>query len=53
MRKTEVISRNEFDKSYLLIEKKDLEENYVFKMLTQNNIEGIPECKVRYLDEKT
>lgn len=53
MRKTEVISRNEFDKSYLLMEKKDSEENYIFKMLTQNNIEGIPECKVRYLDEKT
>ena len=53
MRKTEVISRNEFDKSFLLIEKDDSEENYIFKMLAQNNIEGIPECKVRYFDEKT
>ncbi len=53
MRKTEVISRNEFDKSFLLVEKDDSKENYIFKMLTQNNIEGIPECKERFFDEKT
>jgi len=49
---TEVISRNEFDKSYLLIENKGLENSYIFKMLTRNRIPGIPECKTRYLDEK-
>ena len=51
MRKTEVISRNEFDKSYLLIQKTILEENYIFKMLMQNRIPGIPECRTRYLEE--
>lgn len=49
---TEVISRNEFDKSYLLIENKGLENSYILKMLTRNRIPGIPECKSRYLDEK-
>lgn len=49
---TEIISRNEFDKSYLLIYNTIAEENYVFNMLTKNHITGIPECKVRYLDDK-
>ncbi len=49
---TEVISRNEFDRSYLLIETFAQENTYIFKMLTQNSISGIPECKIRYLDEK-
>jgi len=49
---TEIISRNEFDKSYLLIDNTITEEDYVFNMLTKNSIEGIPECKVRYLDDK-
>lgn len=49
---TEIISRNEFDKSYLLIEKLGQSDTYIYKMLTQNSIPGIPECKIRYLDEK-
>ena len=48
---TEIISRNEFDKSYLLIRKEIPENNYIFNMITQNNIPGIPECKIRYLDD--
>lgn len=52
MRITEIISRNEFDKSYLLVDRFVQEDTYIFKMLTQNNIPGIPECKLRYLDEK-
>lgn len=50
---TEIISRNEFDKSYLLIQKEIPENNYIFNMLTKNNIPGIPECKIRYLDDNT
>jgi len=50
---TEIISRNEFDKSYLLMEKAFPEDNYILYMLTQNRIAGIPECRVRYLDDKT
>ena len=34
---TEIISRNEFDKSYLLIRKEIPENNYIFNMITQNN----------------
>ena len=52
MRKTEVISRNEFDKSYLLIEKPLSDDSYVVKMLSQNTIPGIPECRIRYLEDK-
>lgn len=51
MRTTEIISRNEFDKSYLLVDRFVQEDTYIFKMLTQNRIPGIPECKIRYLDE--
>lgn len=49
---TEIISRKEFDKSYLLVENFGQEDTYIYKMLTQNSISGIPECKIRYLDEK-
>lgn len=52
MSTTEVISRNEFDRTYLLVERIVKEEYYIFKMLTQNSIPGIPECKIRFLDEK-
>ena len=52
MRVTEIISRKEFDKSYLLIENLGKEDTYIYKMLTQNSIPGIPECNIRYLDEK-
>ena len=48
----EVINKNEFDKSYLLIENVLSENGYIFNMLTLNHIPGIPECKSRYLDEK-
>lgn len=51
MSATKIISRNEFDKSYLLVDRFVQEDTYIFKMLTQNNIPGIPECKIRYLDE--
>lgn len=48
---TEILSRNEFDKSYLLVKKEIPENNYIFNMLTQNSIPGILECKIRYVDE--
>ncbi len=48
---TEIISRNEFDKSYLLVKKVIPENSYIFNMLTQNNIPGILECKIRYVDD--
>lgn len=47
----EILSRNEFDKSYLLVKKEIPENNYIFNMLTQNSIPGILECKIRYVDE--
>ncbi len=48
---TEVISRNEFDKSYLLMKRAKEKNNYVVNMLTQNSIQGLLECKIRYLEE--
>ena len=49
---TEVISRNEFDKSYLLIEIPVSDDSYIVKMLSHNIIPGIPECKIRYIEDK-
>ena len=48
---TEIISRNEFDKSYLLVKKDNSEDNYIFNILIQNVVPGILECKIRYIDE--
>jgi len=49
----EVIVRSEFDHSYLLIENYNLESGYKWKMLTQNKIPGLLECKVRYIEDKS
>lgn len=49
----EVIIKNEFDHSYLLVEENESENNYVLKMLAQNKIPGLLECKLRCIEEKT
>ena len=49
----EVIVKSEFDHSYLLVEERDLDSGYKWKMLTQNKIPGLLECKVRYIEDKS
>lgn len=48
----EVIIKNEFDHSYILL-KKELEEKdgFPFHMITQNSIPGFLSCKLRYIEE--
>ena len=49
----EVIIKNEFDHSYLFVNENEPENNYVLKMLTQNKIPGLLECKLRCIEEKS
>ena len=49
----EVIIKNDFDHSYLLIEESEIEKNYIFKMLMNNKIPGLLECKIRYIEESS
>ena len=48
----EVIIKNEFDRSYLLIDKEDTEDCYEYKMIMQNKIPGLLDCKLRYLEDR-
>lgn len=48
----DVIIKNEFDHSYMLIEMGSQDQNtYPFRMITQNTIPGLLSCKIRYIEE--
>ena len=49
----EVIVKNEFDKSYLLIEDSNIEKNYIFQMIVRNKIPGLLECRTRYIEDNS
>lgn len=49
----EVLIKNEFDRSYLLIGNEGLEDSYEYNMLINNKISGILDCKPRYWEENS
>ena len=48
----ETIIKNEFDHSYLFVKVESLKmDSYPFLMITQNNIPGLLNCRLRYIED--